>query len=144
MNKLKITLLIVGALLILIVTFFAGSFLGAYQSYMRDSIFRGFHSASDLKMLRQGDIEKLIAGKEMILDADILMAMESEKTGFTWVLFPFIQDNQKFLNAIATYRIQHPSTSKSKPGDDEYQFVLANKELQEKYGIGAIQKNDNS
>ena len=134
MKKIKITLFSLSALLIFAITFFAGSFLGSYQSYMRESVFRGLFLVNDLKSLRQGNTEKQIATKERMLDGEIFAAMQSEKTGFSWVLFPFFQDNQKYLKSIANYRKQHPSTLKSKQSDAEYQFILANEELMKQYG----------
>ena len=142
MKKLKITLLSLGVLLILTITFFVGSFLGSYQSYMRESVFRGLYLVNDLKALRQGNVEKQITSKEIMLDMEILMALQAEKKDYSWALFPFVQDNQKFLKSIAKYRKQYPSTLKGEPSDDGYQFILANanKELQKKYGEDAVEE----
>jgi hypothetical protein len=136
MKKLKLTLLFVGTILVLLITFFTGSFLGATQSYMRESVFRSLSIVNDLKGLRKGKIEDQIKYKETSLDIEILLAMEYEKLGYSWVLFPFPSDNTKFLKSIASYRKQHPSTLKSKPSETEYQFILANEELIKQYGQG--------
>lgn len=139
MKKLKITLSILGALIILTITFFLGSFLGVSEAYLQDSALRGSLLATELQSLREGKLKLLIEQKETSLDLEVFLAMQSENKGYSWVLFPFYKDNQRLLKQIANYRKEHPSALINKSSEDKYQFVLANKELQEKYGVGAVQ-----
>lgn len=134
MKKIKIALLSLSVALILIITFFAGSFMGAYQSYMNESIFRSLLLVNDLKLLRQGDVKKQIANKDLLLDAEILTALRSNKTGSSWVLFPFVQNNQQYLHKIANYRKQFPRLPNSNIGKEVDIFISANEELIERYG----------
>ena len=125
------------ALVVLAITFFIGSWVGAAQSYFRDSAARGLYLVQDLKALRQGKVEEQIKLKESMLDVEIYMAVESNKSHLSWVLFPLLPDNRRYLEHMAEYRKQYPSQIKSEEGlgDKAPQlYILANQELVNTYG----------
>lgn len=147
-NKRLVLIYIPFAVLLLLVAFITGAQVGINQFYNMDSSSKAMLLIGELNVIRAGNTQKLIEGKEISLDGEIVRAVEFQESGHSWMFFPFAQsyDHEKYLSAVAYYRQKHysPTSKLTFEGGNErhqnqmksYQLEVAkrNKHLLERYG----------
>lgn len=119
------------AALILLVTFIAGVRVGVQQFYFMESSVKAELLTGELKVIRAGNAEKLIEGKEISLDGEIVRALKFQESGHSWMLYPLSvkYDHEKYLHSVALYRKSHPPVTPTITGfggDEEHQNEMKN------------------
>lgn len=132
----------------LFAVFIIGVHVGYKQFLLMDSSAQAALLTSELKVIRAGNAEKLIEGKEIDLDGKIVRALEFQESGHPWLFYPFAwgYDHDSYLHTVALYRKSHPPVTPQIAefgGDEEhknemrsYQDEVANRTrlLLELYG----------
>lgn len=127
--------------------FVLGARFGAQQFQLMDSSIQANFIVGELRALRDGSPEKLIASKEIELDAAIVRALQFQESGHSLVFWPAeaSYEHERYLRSAATYRQLHPSPTSELhfAGDGERRELIeryradvsrANRELLERYG----------
>lgn len=118
----KLTLGVVAAVVVFAVGVLIGARVGAQQYVLLEGSIRASLLAGELSALRTGPPDKLIASKEMELDAEILRAMQFQDRGQAWMLWPESAqyEHTRYLKNAAAYRRHHPPLPPASPDFAEY------------------------
>lgn len=102
-----------GALALLVAlaaAFYAGVIVGVDQFQKMDSSAKASLLTAELRALRGGNVEKLIEGKEIDLDGNVVSALMFQESGMPWLFWPYMHswDHTPSLRRVAQYRKQYP------------------------------------
>ena len=106
------SLAVVATAALLFGVFVAGAYAGFYQWWLMDSSARATLLAGELRTIREGNSDILIATKEIELDGAIVRAMQFQESGHPWLFWPFEKsfEHERFLRSVAEYRKLYPSS----------------------------------
>jgi len=112
-TKFALTALIVGATFAF--GFRLGVHVGAPEYAMMESSVKAALIAGELRAIRGGSMDKLIAAKEIELDGEVVKALRYREEGQPWMFWPFsaAYDHKRYLDGVARYRRQHSAPTPS-------------------------------
>lgn len=115
----------------LFAVFIVGVHVGYQQFLLMDSSAQAVLLTNELKVIRAGNAEKLIEGKEIDLDGKIVRALEFQESGHPWLFYPFAwsYDHDSYLHTVALYRKSYPPVTPKISGfggDEEHQNEMKN------------------
>lgn len=101
--------------------------MGVAEFALMESSAKAAMLAGELRAMRVGSTDKLIAAKEVELDGEVIKALRFQDEGRAWMFWPFAgsYEHRRYLEGVARYRCQYPTPTpslefdKSKPMQSE-------------------------
>jgi len=86
-----------------------GALLGMQQFALQDGAVKAALLTGELRALRAGETQKVIASKEIELDGEIVKALTFRDHGYPVLLWPFDggYEHDRYLQSVARYRAEH-------------------------------------
>lgn len=109
------TVKVLAAMLVVGLSFVLGLKIGVHvgvaQFVQQEGSVKAALVAGELRAMRAGNTEKLISGKEIELDGEIVKALAFRESGHPWLFWPFegAYKHTRYLKAAAAYRSQYPA-----------------------------------
>lgn len=109
------TIKVLAAVLLVGLTFVLGLKIGVHvgvaQFVQQEGSVKAALIAGELRAMRAGSTDKLISGKEVELDGEIVKALAFRESGHPWLFWPFQEayEHTRYLKSAAAYRSQYPA-----------------------------------
>ena len=98
-----------------------GVHVGQQQFVLQEGSVKAALLVGELRVLRSGNVQKLIPSKEIELDGEIVKALAFRESGHPWLFWPFdgAYEHDRYLRSVAAYRTEYPASIPLLPIADE-------------------------
>lgn len=89
-----------------------GVHMGQQQFVLQEGSVRAALLVGELRVLRNGESQKLIPSKEIELDGEIVKALAFRESGYPQLFWPFdgAYEHDRYLRSVAAYRTEYPAS----------------------------------
>ena len=89
-----------------------GVHMGQQQFVAQEGSVKAALLVGELRVLRSGNVQKLIPSKELELDVEIVKALAFRESGHPWLFWPFdvAYEHDRYLRSVAAYRAEYPAS----------------------------------